>query len=134
MMTHVAHRRRAAAVASVLILSACTGVTARQRAQLPTLQLAWGSIATEVVAGAEAKLDPPSVASVKAEVEAAMSALADGDYARIGQIRWLSLRQLAEAGIDVGVAAGRIGPGVKPSLVARLDAFGESLHSFLARS
>lgn len=130
---------RANAAVVLALLAACSGISARQHAQLPTMRLAWSALAAEVETGvvvdsAAGKLDAAGAALVRAASAGMTQALNAGDPAGIAAQPWSLLKASATAGIEADFASKKVGPGVVPSLKARVDAFEAALSKFLERT
>lgn len=113
---------------ALLLVSSCTGITARNEALLPAMNLVWVRVLPQVEAGiAISEVDASIKASYQGQADAMTQALASGKRQDLISIDWYLLRSLAEGHIRKRISDGEIGPGVAASLVERLDRFQEAL-------
>ena len=109
---------------SLAACPSCTGMTARQKALLPTMRIAWAGVKADIERG-----EP----QLTVELEALDSALLNGNVAAARAVSWAALAATANAGITKRVAEGKLSDGAALSLRERIRAFGDALAIFCAR-
>lgn len=122
----------------LLVLAACSGLSARQEALLPAMRLAWPGVETDVRNGLyEAALDQSlesfDSAMKRLELDRLGEGLAEGNPAVIGSVAWSPLEEIGNFGLTQRVSRNEISAGVADSLRERLRNFGEGLTVFLER-
>lgn len=119
--------RTALLAASLLLLSACAGVAARNKALLPAMASAYTGIYADIHRGIKAKeLTPIEKKHLYLLALDLGDALKSSDYRRVMRVDWPRLREVAILGITARVAAGEIGTGVADSFLERVDQFTRS--------
>lgn len=119
-------------IQALLLLAACTGITARETLLMPTMLTLWDSaISHDVAIGIDDALANGGLTEAQAAIwrEEAVSmagALASGDRTAAAEIDWLALRELALAGIQARVTDGELGEGVAESFRETVDVFDEN--------
>ena len=109
-----------------LMLVACAGGAARQRALLPAMHLAWPGVRADVVASAPG----PEVLAIADDMD---SALASDDPQLVVLVPWPPLRDAATAGILAKEQADLLGPSPAASLRERVARFGEAYDHLVPR-
>jgi hypothetical protein len=118
-----------AASVLAILLTACSGVTARREVLLPAIRTAWGSVRIGVEREVAAQHHPTGAA----ELAKADEALAAGVAARVMAVDWLLLEQLADADIERRTAAGEVSAGVAVSLRERITQLNAARKSYAQR-
>ena len=123
----------------VLLLTACSGITARQEALLPAMRLAWANVAEDVQLGiasglATARLTQPQAAQLVERKALMTDGLASGDPLMVDNAMWSAmLKPEALEGIETRKARGEVSEGVAVSLRERVAQFDDSVIKFLER-
>lgn len=122
----------------LLVVAACSGLTARQESLLPAMRLAWQGASVDVTRGIEeslnaARLDAATAAAQRSAAAALTTALDTGNPVAVARVAWSPLKDSAEFGLVKRIDRGEISTGVAASLRERLKNFGESLAVFLER-
>lgn len=120
--------------ASLLLLSACAGIAARNKALLPAMASAYAGIYADIRRGIKAKeLTPIEKKHLYLLALDLSDALKSSDYRRVMRVDWPRLALLAELGISVRILAGEIGEGVALSYRERVSQFTRSFQLLGAR-
>lgn len=122
----------------MIALAACSGLSARQEALLPAMQLAWQGVEPDVRAGIDEselaqRVTPTAAAALRADAGKLGEGIASGNPATIAAVAWAPLAESANFGLDKRVERNEISTGVAGSLRERLRNFGEGLTVFLER-
>jgi len=112
------------AVASLALLTACWGLSARQKALLPVIQGGWVGVKIDLERG---------VPRLDAEIAALEVGIQEGSPKKIAAVEWPRLAASAIAGAAARVEKGEISVGVAASLGERISNFGESLTTFVEK-
>lgn len=126
--------RTALFAASLLLLSACAGVAARNKALLPAMASAYAGIYDDIRRGIKAEERAPQAAQeLRRLADNLGDALKSSDYRRVMRIDWPRLAMLAELGISARILGGEIGEGVALSYRERVSLFSRSFQLLGAR-
>lgn len=115
-------KKRIFALVSIMLMMACTGMTARKEVLLPAMSMAWqSSIAEEVTRGGA---DPaPMTKALKAR-----------DIDAVLAMDWAELRKAAGMGIDKSLELGLVGPNGKDIFLIQLSAFDRAMRKLAGKT
>ncbi len=117
-----------AAMAILVLASACAGIKARETVLMPAMKVAWISVSKDVERGILESLeiediDAVDASGLRSEIIAMDVALESGDPMRVADVNWHRLNQIAKIGIEARYDQGEIGLGVRSLLLKRLARF-----------
>lgn len=116
-----------------LLSQACTGITARQSALLPTLQTSWRNQKADFLAELEATAQQPGAETRAANIRALEDGLAGGSVAVLSTVNVEMLREIGLSSVARRVQAGTVGKNAAVSYREGVEVLCSGLRTFLAR-